>query len=145
MTARDLAGVAREVTTNDRSAPPVNLSRSRLYLLTLVVGSVLTAVRDAWFYWEGVEPPTNLLSAWPFAFLVVLVLWIENDRKSYPAIGRPFDFGFLASVFWIPYLPYYLIRTRGALGVPLFLAFLALYFLGLIVQLVLYGIAISGR
>lgn len=117
----------------------MQVRRTTLYLVALIVGSVLAAVLDALAYWYGVEPSASL-STWRFFFLVLLVLWVVEDSKAQPGIYKPFDFGFLAFLFAIPYLPYYLWRTRQFRGVMLLAGFVGLYLLGYFAQLVIYAI-----
>jgi hypothetical protein len=107
-------------------------------LLTLVAVSVLVAAYEAVLYWFDVEPTESVLSVWNFVFAVVLVLWVDADSKDYPQIYRPFEYGYLVLLFWIPYLPYYLWRTRGAAGLLLLGGLVALYFLGSLLQGIIY-------
>ena len=66
--------------------------------------------------------------------VILLVMWIAADRKDHPQIERPFDYGFLVLMFWLPYLPYYLWRSRGAAGLWMFVGFLGLFWLGSLIQ-----------
>ena len=118
----------------------VTLSNQRPYLIALVVGSVLTALYDGMFFWHDAEPTSPVLMAWPVAFPILLALWVQEDSKAHPAIYRPFDFGYLVLMFWIPYLPYYLVRTRGLSAIAFMLAFTALYFLGYIAQWTIHAV-----
>jgi hypothetical protein len=112
-------------------------SASNSLLLGLVAGSVLVGIYDAAFYWRGMEPARPLGALWQVVFAVLLVLWLENDSRGRPEIDRPFDFRFLAFIYWMPYLPYYLWRTRRAAGMLLLTGFLVLFFLR---QLLMWGI-----
>ena len=72
---------------------------------------------------------------WPVAFLFLVVLWLVEDSKSYPAIYKPFEFGFLAYVVAPIYLPYYLWQARRVWGILLLLGFAVLYYLASLAQL----------
>ena len=109
-------------------------------LLGLLAGSVLMGLYEALFYWRGVEPASVFISVWPFVFVVLLVLWLEEDSRLRPNIYRPFEFGYLLFFLWLPYLPYYLWRTRGWAGLLMFVGFVALAFLG---QLLMWGIYVA--
>jgi len=115
-------------------------SSSNTLLFGLVAGSVLVGIRDAAFYVRDVDPARPLGSLWQVLFVVLLVLWLESDSRGRPDIHRPFDFRFLVFIYWIPYLPYYLWRTRRGLGVLLFAGFLGLFFLG---PLLMWGIYLA--
>jgi hypothetical protein len=68
----------------------------------------------------------------------LIALWIDADSRDYPQVGRSFDYGSLVLIFWLPYLPYYLWSTRGAVGLFMFAGFLGLSWLGFFVQLSIY-------
>jgi len=124
-------------------SPQVKIRRTTPYLVALILGSVLAAAADSFAYWYDVEP-SGLLSTWRFVFLVLLVLWVVEDSKAYPGVFKPFEFGFLVFLFAVPYLPYYLWRTRRFMGVLLFAAFVALYLLGYLAQVVIYAVYADG-
>ena len=97
------------------------------FLLTLTAVCVLVAAYEAVLYWFDVEPTGSVLSLWTFVFAILLVLWVDADSKDYPRIYRPFEYGYLVLLFWIPYLPYYLWRTRRAAGLLLLAGLVTLY------------------
>lgn len=109
-------------------------------LWTLVALSLLAVVYEAAVFWRGLEPNAHLLGLTSVLFVLVLVLWVDADSRSHPEIYRPFEFGYLAFLFWLPYLPYYLWRTRGARGVALFVAFAALFSAGWWVQWLIHAV-----
>lgn len=115
--------------------------RASTYLAALVAGSVLVGAYDALTYWSDVEGTSPVAAAWPVLFFVLLALWVVEDSKAYPAIQKPFEFGFLVFMLVLPYLPYYLWRTRRARGLLLLAGFVGLYFLGYLAQLLIYAAA----
>jgi hypothetical protein len=117
----------------------VQLRSTTPYLTGLVVGSVLVAAVETLAYWREVEPASPLVSAWPLVFFVLLVLWVVEDSKTHPNIDKPFEFGFLVFIWVIPYLPYYLWRTRRLKGLLLLAGFVVLYLLGYLGQLAVYA------
>jgi hypothetical protein len=106
-------------------------------LWTLVIVSLLGAIYEGVLYWYSAEPAENLLSLWQLFFIVLLVLWVDADSKDHPEIYRPYEYGYLVFLFWLPYLPFYLWRTRRAFGVVMFGGFLALLYLGYFGQLLI--------
>jgi hypothetical protein len=100
------------------------------YLLTLAGLSVLVAGYEGVLSWFYEEPTGSVMTLWTVVFGILLVLWIDADSKDYPRIYRPFEYGHLVFLFWIPYLPYYLWRTRRATGLLLLAGLVTLYFLG---------------
>jgi hypothetical protein len=106
------------------------------------VGSIFVALHDAAFYWRDAEPASNISTVWPYAFLLLLVMCVDRDSRTQPAISRPsLDFGLLVFLYWIPYLPYYMWRTRGVKGIALVLAFAVF---GLLSELLMWGIDVAG-
>lgn len=108
-------------------------------LVTLVVLSILAAAYEVVLYWFDVEPTESVLALWGFVFVLLLVLWMDADSKDYPEIYRPYEYGYLVLLFWIPYLPYYLWRTRGSMGLLMLVGLVALHFLGYLLQWVIYA------
>jgi len=113
-------------------------STSNTLLFGLVAGSVIAGLYEAAFFWQDVEPERHLGALWQVAFAVLLVLWMERDSRDRADIQRPFDFRFLAFVYWIPYLPYYLWRTRRGMGLVLSAGLLVLYFFSQLLMLGIY-------
>ena len=122
----------------------MSVRRTTPYLVGLMVGSVLSAVAGVLAIWNGTES-TILLDIWPAMFLILLVLWVVEDSKAHSSIYKPFDYDFLLYLFAIPYLPYYLWRTRKMKRVVLLGGFVALYLLGYLAQLVCYAVVISAE
>lgn len=116
----------------------MKLRSPTLYLLALVVGALLVSSVEVLAYWRDVELSSPIVDAWPVIFLVLLVLWVVEDSKAQPGIEKPFEFGFLVFIWAIPYLPYYLWRTRRFKGVGMLIGLVLLYFLGFLGQWVVY-------
>jgi hypothetical protein len=113
--------------------------RTKTWLLrTLVALSVFVGVYEGVLYWYGFEATKSLLYLWQFVFVLLLVLWVDADSKDHPEIYRPYEYGYLVLLFWIPYLPYYLWRTRGALGLLALGGFVGLFYIGYLIQLIIY-------
>jgi len=116
----------------------VKVRRTTDYLACIVAGSVIAAVYDGLAYWEHVEPTGLFATAWPIVFVILLVLWVVEDSKSYPDVYKPFEFGFLVLMGYIPYLPYYLWHTRGFRGLLLLLGIVVLFGLSFLTQLAIH-------
>lgn len=107
----------------------------KIVFLALIALSVLMAVFELTMLMNGLEVSVPVYSLWSFVFIVILVLWVNEDSKQHKEIYRPFEFGFLVFVFYIFYVPYYLIKTRGAIKGALFLVALTLFYkLGWLLQ-----------
>lgn len=108
------------------------------YLLTLVAISVISAIYEAMVYWHDLVASNNILFIGQLLFVVLLVMWVDTDSKDQAKIYRPFEFGYLVFLFWVPYLPYYLWRTRGTRGVIVLSGLIGLFFLGYMAQWIIY-------
>ena len=64
----------------------------------------------------------------------------HRHREDHPQVGRCFDYGFLVLMFLLPYLPYYLWRTRGGAGLLMLAGFVVLFSMGFFAQLLIYSL-----
>jgi hypothetical protein len=115
------------------------MNRKRWLIAALIAVSTTSALFEALFYQRGMPstPVTATLASVLSAFLIAL--WIDVDREDHPHVGRSFDYGYLVLTFLLPYLPYYLWRTRGSAGLLMLVGFLTLLSLGFLAQLLVYG------
>jgi hypothetical protein len=100
--------------------------------------SLISATIDGLFCWFNVDLEPATVSLAKLLNIILLILWVDADSKDYPQITRPFDYGFLLYLFRLPYLPYYLWRTRGFSGLLMFAGFLSLLLLGWLIQVGIY-------
>lgn len=111
---------------------------SRVLLLSLVLLSLLVGGYEAALFSVGRSAALPFRVTWSLIFLVLLVLWVDLDCRERKNIYRPFEFGFLVFLFWLPYLPYYLLRTRRAWGLLWLLGFALLFYAGNWLQWIVY-------
>jgi hypothetical protein len=116
------------------------MCRKKLLIALLIGASTVSAIFDGLFYLRGVLSPPATADLASTLSVFLLALWINADSKDHPQVRRSFDFGFLVLMFWLPYLPYYLWRTRGPVGLSMFAGFVALLSMGFFVQLMIYGL-----
>ncbi len=115
-----------------------NVPRNSIYIFALVALSILGAIYQGITYWNGLKGSDDLMNTWAVLFALVLALWIDADSRTQPRITRPFEYGWLVLLYWIPYLPYYLWRTRGAKGLLMLAGFVCLFFSGWLVQMFIF-------
>lgn len=114
-------------------------SNSRFILLSIIGLSILIGGYEAIMYANGFEISQGLHFIYGAVFLVLLALWVHEDSKTYPNIYRPFEYGYLVFIFYIPYIPYYLIKTRGwLLGIGLLTGLFILYNTGYFLVWIIY-------
>ena len=113
--------------------------QSKAVLAVLVCLSLLVGGYDALLWHLRKEIGIYFVTIWVLVFYSLLALWVDADSRERKDIYRPFEYDYLVFVFAIPYLPYSLVRTRGALGILWLLGLVALFYLGYLLKLLLYA------
>ncbi len=116
------------------------MSDKKLLTTLLVLLPLLVATYVVFLYLKGFHLSEPFTNSWALVFLVLVVMWIDADSRSRPDVYRPFEYGFLVAIYWIPYAPYYLYRTRGVKGLVYFFAFATLYVLADIAPRIVYWV-----
>jgi hypothetical protein len=116
----------------------VLLRRKGDYLIAFGALSVLTALYGGITFWYDVRTSEPLLSLSAFISAILVGMWVDADSRGRSNIYRPYEHGWLTYVYWIPYVPYYLWRTRGAKGLLVFAGLLFLLRSWWIVQWLIY-------
>jgi hypothetical protein len=119
------------------------MNRKKWLLSALIAMSLISATLDGLFYWLNVGETSTTVSLSYYLYVILLVLWLDTDSKDHLQITKSFDYGFLVYLFWLPYLPYYLWRTRGPLGLLMFAGFLILLLLGWLIQIGIYMVRVA--
>src|SRR2546429_8105415 len=81
-------------------------------------------------------PPAVTLLYW-LGFLWVVGWWLRTDSRQ-RGVASIYDLGFFLYIAWPVGMPYYLVKTRGAKGLLLILAFIVAY-----VGAAIFGIVLS--
>jgi hypothetical protein len=116
------------------------MNRRRWLIISLIGISMISALLEGLFYWHGMPSAPASSTGASVLSVILIALWIDADSKVRPDVARCFDYGFLVTMFWLPYLPYYLWRTRGTVGLLTFAGFLGLLSMGFLVQLLIYSL-----
>jgi len=97
-----------------------------LYIYALVVLSICLGIIEVLLNLQGKEVSESTQSIWGVVFFLLSILWAyyDADRSDFE---KPFDFGFLVYVFWPVAFPWYLVKTRGAEGMLLFIGFISIW------------------
>ncbi len=103
---------------------------SRVVLAVYVLLSLAVGIHQAALSCFGFELGEPMRYVWAAVSLLLIIFWVELDCREHKEIYRPFEFGFLLLLFWLPFLPYYLVRTRGAYGVLWLLGLVGLAYVG---------------
>lgn len=111
---------------------------THLILATLVGLSVVVGIYEVVLYLNEYELSAALQFIWTIVFIILVVLWVNEDSKSYQGVYRPFDFGYLVFLFYFLYVPYYLFKTRGALGLAYLTVLFILFKIGWLLSWTIY-------
>jgi hypothetical protein len=99
----------------------VSASTALLYLF-LVAGQ---AVKGAYLASETAAPPAFTL-LYPLGLLWSVGWWLREDSRR-RGVGWVFDMGLFLYIAWPVFMPYYLLKSRGAKGLLTMLAFIGVY------------------
>ena len=99
-------------------------------LIGYIATCLLFAVYNSVLHWNHVEGSRGAQWITGIVAVLFLVLWIDSDSRGRPDIYRPFEYGHLLLFLWLPYLPYYMWRTRRVRGLFAFVGLVALFFAG---------------
>lgn len=104
-----------------------------LLYLFVVVTQFLTGVYVA----IGIEPPSLFQILNRLGFLWIIGWWLWNDSKK-RQIPWVYDTGFFLYLVWPFFLPYHLLKSRGAKGLLSIGAFILVYIVAAVAGFALY-------
>ncbi|ABC32216.1 hypothetical protein HCH_05556 [Hahella chejuensis KCTC 2396] len=109
-----------------------------MILALLISLSILYALFQAYLNLQGFDVSNSTDMLWSFVFAALIALWVSKEPKR-QLFKAPFEFHAFIFFLWPVTLPYYLIKTRGGIGIVQYLGFLGMkllsFFLGLAVYL----------
>lgn len=103
----------------------------------LYIYVTLTQFAHGIYFASEIEPPPTFTLITSFGLLWIVGWWLLQDSRK-RGIAWVYDIGFFLSIAWPFIMPYYLLKTRGAKGLLLILAFIAVYIGSLIAGMALY-------
>jgi hypothetical protein len=117
------------------------MRRRTWYLIGFFVTCALSAAHELAMHWHDIEPGGGATYLTGLVAVFFLVLWVDADSRTQAQIYRPFEFGYLVLLLWIPYLPYYLWRTRRWRGAVMLGLFAVSFFAGYLGRWILYALS----
>ena len=117
----------------------MNMQKSKNTLLfTLVVQTILLSIYEGVLFYNGLDASEPILKLNGYIYLILLTMWVDIDSKYRSNILRCFEYKFLVAIFWIPYLPYYFVKTRGFLiGASVLMGFIFLFEFSTMVKMII--------
>ncbi|MBU6952106.1 hypothetical protein [Hahella sp. HN01] len=96
-----------------------------MILALLIALSILYALFQAYLNLQGVDVSDSTDTVWSLVFASLVALWVSKDPKR-QYFKAPFEFHAFIFFLWPFTLPYYLVKTRGGVGVAQYLGFLGM-------------------
>jgi hypothetical protein len=112
--------------------PRISSPTALLYLF-LIITQATTGVYLA----REAEPPPAFSLLYTLGLLWAVGWWLREDSRK-RGVGWVFDLGLFLYVAWPIVMPYYLLKTRGAKGLLVILAFAGAYVGALLAGALLY-------
>lgn len=138
----------RQIRAPRPSLPVSSILRSKMLKTNnVIIGGIIFhsisyATYTGYQYLYGIDSSEYVSQIWQFIFLLLLIMWIDNDSREQDKITKCFDYKFLIYVFSYIYIPYYFFRTRGfVIGSAFLLGITCLYSLWYIAQFAIYFIS----
>jgi hypothetical protein len=108
--------------------------------VTIAMGAAVAVYRTAAFYAGAYELSMDFERLWGGVFAALLAAWVDEDSRGREDVALPsFDLGMFVFLIWILFLPWYLLRTRGAKGWLWIAGLFTLAFLGPVLRLLIYA------
>jgi hypothetical protein len=103
----------------------------------LYIYLVLACIARGIYLAGEIEPPAAFTFIIFAGYLWIVGWWLLTDSRK-RGVAWVYDIGFFLYLVWPLILPYYLLKTRGAKGLLLILAFVGTYFAASLVGMALY-------
>ena len=108
--------------------------------LTLAAGLSTAALYVAYsifvvFFTEE-WPADHLDRLYQLVIVLLSVIYLERENRRFHYLYHPHEFGMFIWFFWPLIVPYYLVKTRGAVGIFVFLGLIALLIVQFLVILI---------
>jgi hypothetical protein len=114
--------------------PKLSTPTALLYLFLIFTQAAAGA-----YLARGAEMPPAFSLLYPFGLLWAFGWWLRDDGRK-RGFAWVFDMGLFLYIAWPVVLPYYLLKTRGARGLLVILAWAAAYVGALLAGALLYAL-----
>ena len=98
------------------------VSPTALLYIYVIVMQIASGIYDA----GRIEPPSGFSFIKFVGLLWIMGWWLLTDSRK-RGVAWVYDIGFFLSIAWPFIMLYYLLKTRGAKGLLLILAFVSIY------------------
>ncbi len=107
----------------------------KIVVIGLILMSILYGLVES--IWALNEQATSghLHFIWTIAFALFIALWAAND-ETVEDLYKSYEYLYFVLLLWPIFLPYHLVKTRGADGVFMFTGILGIYLLPFLCGLV---------
>lgn len=103
----------------------------------LYIYLILTQIAQGIYFAGEFELPPAFSLAYSAGLLWIVGWWLLRDSRK-RGVAWVYDIGFFLSIAWPFIMPYYLLKTRGARGFLLILAFVGTYIAASLIGMAFY-------
>lgn len=115
---------------------------SAVYLLPVIALSALDTIGLALLVIEHRSQPARMGLLYTFTFSLLLTAWVRSDRRL-QNFTAPYEFEFFVFFLWPIFVPYYLVRTRGWIGLLFGVGLLFVFIAPFVIATILYVLNVS--
>lgn len=109
---------------------PVTMSKLPTKLLSpvalLYVYLIVTTLALGAYSASGFEQPAGFTLIYPVGYLWIVGWWLRTDSRKH-GIAWVYDMGLFLNIAWPFFIPYYLLKTRGARGLLVMVVFASVF------------------
>jgi hypothetical protein len=92
----------------------------------LYVYLIITTVAQGIYSASGIEAPAGFTLLLPVGYLWIIGWWLRADSRK-QGVAWVYDMGLFLNIAWPFFMPYYLLKTRGAKGLLVMLVFAGVF------------------
>jgi hypothetical protein len=111
---------------------------ARIIFMALIVLGASVGLYEAALFYNGQNVGESFAATWQTVAVLLLAMWVEADSRGRTDVYRPFEMGLFVVIFAIPYVPYYLFKTRGIAGFAWLIGAIIVFTLGYWLQWLVY-------
>ena len=92
----------------------------------LYIYVAFTAIAQGAYFASGIEEPPGFTVIVPLGYLWIVGWWLMKDSRK-RGVAWVYDMGLFLNIAWPFLMPYYLVKTRGAKGLLVIVAFVGAF------------------
>ena len=103
----------------------------------LYVYLIVTQIAEGVYFASGIEAPPGFTVIVPLGYLWIVGWWLLTESRK-RGVAWVYDMGLFLNIAWPFLMPYYLVKTRGAKGLLVIVAFFGAFIAAFVLGAALY-------